>query len=193
VPLLFMPSVGLALGADLQLHWGTPFLLFAVPALMELMPRVSWRSVDVRLLVGPFLLIQALLLALSYLTSLRGPQALHDSHWRNFDPRSVAEAIGPPARARLGGPIDVLSGPAAVAGAIALQWPEKPLVLIDGRLDRSPWLSAEQVAACGLVEVGLTEQLELGTTIGPSLPGWSWRAIAPRSDPPSVCAQPHAP
>lgn len=189
VPLLFMPSVGLALGADLQLHWGTPFLLFAVPALMELTPRMSWRSVDVRLLVGPFLLIQVLLLALSHLTSLRGPQALHDMHWRNFDARSVAEAIGPPARARLGGPIHILSGPAAVAGAIALQWPEKPLVLVDGRLDRSPWVNAAQIAACGLVEMGRTEHLTNGNVIGSSLPGWSWRIAAPQSDPPGACAQ----
>lgn len=42
VPLLFMPLVGVAAGADLQLHWGTPLLLFAVPAAMELAPRVPW-------------------------------------------------------------------------------------------------------------------------------------------------------
>lgn len=179
VPLLFMPLVGVAAGADLQLHWGTPFLLFAVPAAMELAPRVPWFRAEPRAVLGAFLVIQALLLTLSYLTSPLGPRALRDNHWRNVDSQGVADALAVRARAALGGPVRVIAGPASMAGAIALRLPERPVVLIDGRADRSPWVGPELLAACGAVELGETSNLTGGVAVGPALAGWSWRVLPP--------------
>ncbi len=194
VPLGFMPLVGILLGADLQLHWGTPFLLFLIPAVMELAPGVSWFRIDARTLVSTFIVIQVLLLALSYLTSPRGPRALHDNHWRNFDSRRIADAIGTPARRNLGGPVKLLIGPASIAGAVALNLPEHPLVLIDGRIDRSPWVTARMLASCGAVELGPSPNLQRGIPIGPTLPGWSWRVVMSEVDSRTRCeAGPPAP
>lgn len=187
VPLVFMPLVGLVSGADLQLHWGTPFLLFAAPVAMELTSAVAWRNADPRMLLRAFAVIQTLLLVISHVTSPRGPQALHDTHWRNFDARPVAASISGPARQAIGGPIRVLVGPAAVAAAVALALPEKPLVLIDGRLDRSPWVPESLVSACGAVEIGEALQLRDGISLWPTLPGWSYRVRRPAEDGDALC------
>lgn len=179
-PMIFMPLVGVVAGADLQLHWGTPFLLFVVPAAMELSARrVTWQQVQVRRLVFGFVAIQLLLLTVSHLTSPRGPSKLHDGHWRNFDSGGIAAALAQPAHAVLGGPIRVISGPAALAGAIALQLPEHPLVLIDGRLDRSPWVTKKVLAGCGVVELLPSPEIPSATEFKSALPGWSWRAVSP--------------
>ncbi len=178
VPLLVMPLLGLLVGADLQLHWGTPFLLFAVPATMELLARrVAWARVRSGPLLAGFLLIQLLLMTLSHITSPRGMQRLHDTHWRNVDAQGIANTLAAPARAALGGPVRVIIGPAPLAGAIALQLAEHPLVLIDGRLDHSPWVPADMVARCGAISLVPSAQRPSATAFGALMPGWSWFAV----------------
>ena len=180
VPLLFMPLVGLVVGADLQLQWGTPFLLFAVPAAMEFASRrVAWSRSALRPALSAFAVIQMLLLVLSHVTSPRGPQALQDHHWRAFDGASLALTVAPAAREILGGPICVVSGPASASGALALELPERPSVLIDGRYDRSPWVDTQLVARCGVLELSDGPPLAGGTVVGSTFPGLTWRVQVP--------------
>jgi 4-amino-4-deoxy-L-arabinose transferase-like glycosyltransferase len=180
VPLLFMPLVGLFAGADLQLQWGTPFLLFAVPAAMEISSRwVAWSRRGLKPALKAFVVIQSMLLLVSYLTSLRGPLALQDRHWRTFDGAALAAAIAPRAREALGGRICVVSGPGALAGAMALELPEHPSVLIDGRYDRSPWVDKRVVKTCGAVELS-DGAAPLGSEpVGSEFPRLSWRIRPP--------------
>ena len=42
VPLLFVSMMALISGAHVQLHWGTPYLLFVVPAALELAGGGAW-------------------------------------------------------------------------------------------------------------------------------------------------------
>jgi 4-amino-4-deoxy-L-arabinose transferase-like glycosyltransferase len=177
VPLLFMALLGVLLGANLQLHWGSPFLLFAVPASMELCRRVEWNRVDWRRAFGAFLVLQGLLLTLNHVTSPRGPMSLRDHHWRAFDAAALAARVAASARQELGGPIRVVSGPAALSGALALQLPERPLVLIDGRHDRSPWLAPDLVQRCGALQIGSTKELAAGRPIGAAFPTLAWNLI----------------
>lgn len=177
-PLLFMTLIGLFAGADLQLHWGTPFLLFAVPAAMEMATREFWERTALRTVLTAFLAIQALLLLVSHLTSPLGPERLRDHHWRNFDAHEMATRIAPKARAELGGPIRVVIGNASQAGLLALSLPEHPLVLIDGRFDRSPWVTPERLQRCGAVELGAIGTLPDGHAVGAPFPGLAWRTIA---------------
>lgn len=180
VPLLFMPLVGLLAGADLQLQWGTPFLLFAVPAAMELSSRwVAWTRHSLKPALKAFVVIQSLLLLVSYLTSPRGPLALQDRHWRTFDGAALADAIAPRAREALGGPICVVIGPGAIAGAMALELPERPSVLVDGRYDRSPWVDKRIVETCGAVELSEGVPRLGGRAVGQGFPGLSWRIQPP--------------
>jgi 4-amino-4-deoxy-L-arabinose transferase-like glycosyltransferase len=179
VPLLSMTLMGMAAGADLQLQWGTPFLLFAVPAVMELRPRLAWQRANVPGLVKVFIVIQGLLLVLSQLSSPLGPPALRDRHWRAFDSAQLAERIAEPARAALSGPIRVVIGATGPAGALALRLPERPPVLIDGRFDRSPWIDADLLRRCGALQLGPARSMAGAMPVGPDFPGLAWR-IVPR-------------
>ena len=87
------------------------------------------------------------------------------------------DTIEQSARQELGGPVRIVSGPAAPAGALALQLAEQPLVLIDGRLDRSPWLSADLVARCGVLQLGTARALPAGHMLGTAFPGLAWRVL----------------
>ena len=181
VPLLFMPLLGVATGADLKLHWGTPFLLFAVPAAMELLgARVRWSQVALAPTAKAFVVIQGLLLLVSQLTSPRGPEFLRDHGWRTFDAAALAAKLEPLARKALaGGAICVVSGPAAPAGALALRLADHPLVLIDGRYDRSPWVSRDQVRRCGVLELQQGRPLPGSRSVGAEFAGLFWRVVPP--------------
>jgi 4-amino-4-deoxy-L-arabinose transferase-like glycosyltransferase len=179
VPLAFMPLTCLVSGADLPLHWGATFMIFLVPAAMELAPASVWDSVPSRRLLAPFGAIQGVLLFGFLMTSAIGPASLHRGRWRDVDFRSIAAAIEGPARAALGGPIRIVSGRTDVAGAIALNLPEQPWVLVDGRADRSPWIPPGAVEENGAIEVGPSAELPAGTPFGAKYPDWSWQIRPP--------------
>jgi Dolichyl-phosphate-mannose-protein mannosyltransferase len=181
VPLAFMPAVGILAGADLQLQWGTPFLLFAVPAAMELLnSRTDWMRVPLRPALNAFMGIQMFLLILSHVTSPRGPEALRDRHWRAFDSEALAKALeGPAQTALVGGRICVVSGPGAPAGALALKLTDRPMVLINGRFDQSPWVSARQVKDCGMLELREGLPSPGDQAVGKDFPNLSWRIVQP--------------
>ena len=179
-PLCFMAAAGLLLGVDLQTQWGTAFLLFAVPAAMELTGHAVWRRADLGRAWRVFIIIQLLLLTLCWVTSPRGPAALQDHHWRAFDAAQFADRIAAPARAQLGGPIRIVVGRTSFAGALALQLPDRPLVLIDGRFDRSPWLGPSWLAQCGAVEIGAAGRLPGGRPVGGAFTDFDWRVLPPQ-------------
>lgn len=192
VPLLFMPLAGLVAGSTLQMQWGTPFLLFAVPAALELTSkRVRWSGVPLSRAVKAFAVIQLSLLLLSHLTSVRGPELLRNQHWRSFDSKELARQLEAPARAALlGGPICVVSGPVELAGALALALTDRPLVLIDGRYDRSPWVSTDLVNRCGMLQLQRDAQPPGGQPVGSMFPGLFWSVIAPKRPPAAPPAPP---
>lgn len=174
-PLIFVTIVGILFGADLQMQWGTSFLLFAAPAAMEILGSDAWRKSDLVEALRIFVVIQGLLLLLSFVTSPRGPTALRDHLWHAFDSAELAKSVAAKARVALGGPVRVVSGDAAMAGALALQMPEHPLVLIDGRFERSPWVDPALVEACGMLELGPLSKLARGIPVGPAFPDLAWR------------------
>lgn len=180
LPLCFMTLVGFTTGAELPAHWGTPFLLFAVPVAMELAPPRFWERADLSKVLWIFLIIQALALARDYVTSPRGIALLANNHWRNFDSQEFEQSIADAARDQLRGPVRIVIGEKQMAETLALQLPERPLVLIDGRFDISPWLERDAVERCGAVELGRMATLHGGTPVGPLLPNMSWRVLMPR-------------
>lgn len=180
VPLLFMPAMGVVFGSDLQLQWGTAFLPFMAPATMELLPRESWTRVRMTFALKGFLVLQCLLLVVSYVTSPMGAQALKDHHWRTFKSKAFADDVAVPARALLGGQVRVIIGDAAIAGALALQLPERPLVLIDGDLNNSPWVPIDMVSRCGALEIVRAQSQPIDAApVGTDFPKLYWRIIKP--------------
>ena len=82
-----------------------------------------------------------------------GAIARKPDDWRYFDSRALAEALHAPAMRALGGPVRLVSGPPAEAGALALRLPERPLVLIKGEPRFSPWVPADLASRCGALEL----------------------------------------
>ncbi|MFL6661410.1 MAG: glycosyltransferase family 39 protein [Rhizobacter sp.] len=180
VPLGLMTLMGATFGSDLQLQWGTPFLLFLAPCVMELFPRAAWRRPAPAAVWTTFAGIQTLLIVLTIVTSPVGIKRLMDTHWRTFDAKRFAERVAGPARRALGGPVRVIVGSAAEPGALALELPEHPLVLIDGRYDRSPWVRPETVTSCGALEIVRShDPLPDATPFGAPFDGLQWRVIRP--------------
>ena len=182
-PLVFTCALGLFVGADLQLHWGAPFLLLAVPAAMELGRwRRLWSAISLRSALKAFGLVQLLLLLWGQMISANGEVRWQRHHWRNFDAQGLADAVAPAARIELGGPIRVVAGPPAEAGALALRLPEQPLVLIHGRFDISPWVDKKLAEECGVLELSRAAAPDVGyRPVGDNFPGLHWRVIAPAS------------
>ena len=179
-PLAFVSVMTLASGSQVQLHWGTPYLLFVVPAAMELMRGGAWGAVRRRDAVLVFVLVQALLMARVVLTSPGGAGlARKASDWRYFDAQALADALHEPAKAVLGGPVRLISGPPDEAGALALRLPEQPLVLIDGQLRFSPWVPKDMVQACGALELEVQAPGPGFVAVGRDFPGLYWRATPP--------------
>lgn len=187
VPLVFMPAMVLLTGANLQLHWGSPYLLFAVPAVMELCAgRVAWPRLPLRHVLKVFLAIQLLLLLMGQYTAALERRPLRARNWHNFDSQALARTVETQATQALsGGTICVVSGSSELAGALALKLADRPLVLIDGRYDLSPWVDAERVKHCGHLQLQHGGPLPGGTPVGPSFPGLSWRVFPPQAESPA--------
>ena len=183
VPLTMMPAMGLLAGVDLQLQWGTAFAAFTVPAVLELlsMRGMVFSKQALPRAFNAFLVLQLILIGVNLLTSPLGPQSLESKHWCRFDSVGLARAIAGPSSEDAGGPIHIIEGPARVAGALALQLPGHPLVLIDGNPAISPWVSKEALRLCTRLQldvaVGPHDQSWLA--VGPQFPDIFWRVIIP--------------
>ena len=176
VPLAFMAALGIVFGSELQLQWGTAFLPFIVPAVMEWKPVEFWRRVRVTVALKAFFTLQAILLVMSYVTSPLGFRPLVDPHWRTFRSEAFARQVASPARVALGGPVRVVTGDLAIVGGLALQLPERPLVLIDGRFDKSPWVPRDLVRDCGVLSVFRSSTAPPDAApAGRDFPGIYWR------------------
>ena len=94
-----------------------------------------------------------------------------------------------PARQALGGDIRVISGPTAEAKALALKLREQPLVLIDDRLDISPWVSQHMVDTCGVLHLRLSDvPLHGHQPVGDGFPRLYWR-VSPAVEDAGDCPQ----
>ena len=155
-PIASMALICLLFGVELQLQWGTAFALWSVPLFID-----AFRINESRLgggrpvfvTIAAFVLMQGGLLFQSYATSPYGSHPSRPAHWRQFPSQALADAIGTPARQLIGGPIRVISGPPGAAGAIALWMPEHPLILVDGKIVLSPWISPQELSTEPVLEL----------------------------------------
>lgn len=158
VPLVFMVGMGVLGGVKLHLHWGTAFMLWTVPVVMEILqlgPRLAgharqraWRAAW-----PAFLLVQALLMAQVWMASPQGKHGYKADHTDHFPSAAVAASLADQARSVLGGPIEIISGNQSMVGAVALQLPEQPRVLVQGNLEYSPWIAPEELRRARVIEL----------------------------------------
>ena len=153
LPLLLMLLMGLLFGSVLQRHWGVAYLPAFMAGAMLLARRIDWPAVLARPVLRVFIVLQALLMLQVVLTSSYGLSSFRNRAWRNFDAARVAAAMAPQVHQVLGGPVHVLIGPSKETGAISLNLPERPLVLLSNNYRWSPWVPQDLVARCGAVTI----------------------------------------
>lgn len=186
VPPLLMVALGLAIGVQLQFKWSTSFALWTVPAVMACLP-LGHRAARARGLprsvwIG-FVVLQSLLAVWLAGSAYRDAVAASPAKlpsWSQRDFKAAARIVDQHAHTALGGPVQVISGPYGVSGAIAQRLPQAPWVLIDGDLAKSPWLSEEKLREARVAHVAPACQLPEGAFwIMPGWIGWFGPGLAP--------------
>ena len=184
VPLTSLAAMGLVAGVHLQLQWGTAFAALLVPTVMELLTcrGLVFSQPVLQRAAKAFLVLQALLFGFNALTSSPlGPQRCQSSHWCRFKSADLAQAIAEPARQKAGAPIRIIEGPANYAGALALEMPERPKVLIDGNPAINPWVSRDSLLRCSRLQIDRSVGPHDASwqAAGPEFPDIHWRVVKP--------------
>lgn len=174
LPVLCITFLGLSLGMDLQMQWGTAFAIWCIPHFMWALGlnRAELPASRTVWALCFFAVLQVGLMIQSYETSAKGCCA-KPSRWRTFDSQTLARELDDSARSAVGGHFSIISGPSTVAGAIALHLPEHPKVLINHNLRISPWVKEHELLESGVVEIWPPETGPHELTRLPS--GWGWR------------------
>ncbi len=178
VPLLAMLVLCLFTGSYLHLQWGTAFMFLCVPAVMEWArsPR-SWGAAgDLRAAWLTFGILQALLLLQFWLASPMGLSGYKSSHQNHIPVDRIVAGLAPAAHQALGGPVDIIIGPQALAGRIAMELPERPRVYVERNLQYSPWIREEELPNARIIEVLVAaDPLPEGVTRAYGV--WAWRPV----------------
>ena len=187
LPLLTMAVMGLMFGVRLHMNWATAFMTLTCGWLALRVGLARWQAVRWRPALIAFIAVQALLAAVDWASSARGVPAFDQRRSRDFASQRLADELGPAARAELDGPIRVIAGPQRLASVLALRLPDRPLVLIDGRYEISPWIPSDLASRCGVLWVGGAEDpvpydLDIHP-LGPKL----WWGVEPGSAEPGEC------
>jgi 4-amino-4-deoxy-L-arabinose transferase-like glycosyltransferase len=188
LPLALMAVIGLLFHAKLQRNWGTAYMPFCCAALMLWIgPRV-WLQLRWRQALTGFALAQALLLAFALSAMSASKPTLNQQRWYRFASQEVADTIGPAARSLLGGRIRVIAGPQKLASVLALRLPERPLVLVDGSYEYSPWLPQDMSTMCGILWVGGPKDEAPYDVVRHDIDGGLWWAVEMVANDFSDCA-----
>ena len=178
VPLLAMLVLCLFTGSYLHLQWGTAFMFLCVPAVMELArsPRNWGGTAHLRAAWLTFAVLQALLLLQFWLASPMGLSGYKSSHQNHIPVDRIVEGLAPAAHRALGGPVDIIIGPQALAGRIAMELPERPRVYVERNLQYSPWIREDELPNARIIEVMVApDPLPEGWTRAYGV--WAWRPV----------------
>jgi len=154
LPLALMAAVGLLFSVRLHMNWATAFMPLTCAWLMQLTGWQRWNQVRWQHALLGFAAVQLLLAGSEWATSAQGVTAIHQHKSRNFESQQLADELALPARAALGGPIRIIAGPQRLASVLALRLAERPLVLVDGNYEISPWIPEDLSDRCGVLWVG---------------------------------------
>ena len=188
VPAAFIVLTVLVLGAEARKHWGTPYLIWMVPAVMQTWRRVDWSTVGLGRAAVVFALVQGALLMQDQ-ASLHSARRHPEPSWSQPRAGDWAPLLAQQARQALGGPILLVSGPETFASAFALAVADKPLVYLAHETSISPWVPPGALQTCPYLHLGWGEVPPEGRAVDHGPPGLHWVAVAPppATGPGSAC------
>src|SRR5207249_4503496 len=111
LPLAAIPCIALATGSRLHLNWAAAYLPLTCAALSQVIAPATWRQVRIAHVWIAFGLVQLVAMAMLATSIHRASPVFDPTKQRCFAAAEVAAAIGPAARAAIGGPIRVIAGP----------------------------------------------------------------------------------
>lgn len=178
IPLLSILALCLFTGSYLHLQWGTAFMFLCVPAVMELVrsPEGWGDTRRIRAAWGTFGALQTLLLVQFWLASPMGLSGYKSSHQNHIPVEKIVQGLAPAAHKALGGPIDIIIGPQALAGRISMELPERPRVYVERNLQYSPWIHKQELPTARIIEV-FVDANPLPDGAVRAYDRWSWRVV----------------
>ena len=178
VPLLSILALCLFTGSYLHLQWGTAFMFLCVPAAMELARKpADWGTPkQLRAAWWTFGILQVLLLVQFLMASPAGLKGYKSSHQNHIPVDKIVESLAPAAHQLLGGPIDIILGPQALAGRVSMELPERPRVFVERNLHYSPWIHAEELPTARMIEVFVAPD-PLPEGAYRAYDRWAWRPM----------------
>jgi 4-amino-4-deoxy-L-arabinose transferase-like glycosyltransferase len=153
-PLVAVSLAALIFNLYLEPPWASAFFTLFGFLMMRFIPRFTGRDQLKHVVIG--LLLFQTLVSLGY-GYARGPLAVQVGKDARsiFPSEKLALELEKIWTLHQKNPLSVVAGDVWAAGSTALYWPHsrKPLVLLDGRSEYSPWLNNERIRDCPMLIV----------------------------------------
>jgi 4-amino-4-deoxy-L-arabinose transferase-like glycosyltransferase len=153
-PLVSVSLIALIFNVYLEPPWASAFFTLFGFLMMRFIPRFSGVNQLKHIVIG--LLIFQTIVALGY-GYARGPLAVQAGKDARsiFPSEKLAFELEKIWVSHQKNPLSIVAGDVWAAGSTALYWPQglKPLVLLDGKYEYSPWLSKERIRDCSTLIV----------------------------------------
>jgi 4-amino-4-deoxy-L-arabinose transferase-like glycosyltransferase len=142
-PLVCMLLLGVSTQMYLQPHWMAPFFPLWVAWWACRPGTVRWFAKQpMRRIVLAYLVVQLILAYVSWGTSVRGGYWGGKRYNRDFQSQKAADQLQSLTRQDFPDGVPLVIGLSNIADVISLRLPNRPPVLVEGRLLYSPWLPA---------------------------------------------------
>lgn len=149
-PLVCMLLLGGVKNMYLQPHWMAPFFPLWVAWWACREGTIRWFSkFSMRRIGVAYLVVQLILAYVSWGTSVRGGYWGGKRYNRDFQSQKAADRLQELTRKDFPQGVPLVIGLSNIADVMSLRLPNRPPVLVEGRLLYSPWLKPDQLAQKG--------------------------------------------
>ena len=179
-PILLMAMMGGISGNYLPTRWGTAFAMWMIPLLMLSLSiqenKLTEQHVIKKITIS-FVIIQIMLIFLSLQTSIYGFFPSKNPKKIPFPYEQMHTEMLHVIHSLTDCPIDVISGPIGQSGALAIAFNNHPKVLIEGDLDKSPWIKPNELARS--MTLNLWDPDQAPSDAFKTFNGWSYQVQWP--------------
>lgn len=179
-PMLVMVIVGVGFSNFLPTRWSSPYLMWLIPPMMIVcgfsecqLQRINFSKV----LVVTFLSIQTLLIWLSYETSSFGRFPPTSKQKVAFPNNKMATELMTQIKKITKCSVDIIQGPQNYSGSIAILFPNRPKVFVDGNLAINPWIKKDEVSQSVVLKLWSPQEASQSKNL--LFNGWAWQINLP--------------